>query len=188
MARFFKTCGSDIQQGVIWPAQSTMQWKCYSLWFETICSHSYTARVRILQMVCIYQQNEWIRPAGGYPGGTQIWVGQGCAARASKPIPIFKGDFGQKGYPCLRIFLQKWAYFSKILRFSGFSHGENPENHVIWGSVRKVDPCLRIFWVKNGTHVEGFLVKKRPIRAAHPRLAIYVSTPRGDINCELQNV
>ena len=42
------------------------------------------------------------------PGGdTQIWVGQGCAARASKPIPIFKGDFGQKGYPYLRIFLQK---------------------------------------------------------------------------------
>ena len=41
------------------------------------------------------------------PGGTQIWVGQGCAARASKPIPIFKGDFGQKGYPFLRIFLQK---------------------------------------------------------------------------------
>ena len=41
------------------------------------------------------------------PGGTQIWVGQGCAARASKPIPIFKGDFGQKGYPLLRIFLQK---------------------------------------------------------------------------------
>ena len=40
-------------------------------------------------------------------GGTQIWVEQGCAARASKPIPIFKGDFGQKGYPVLRIFLQK---------------------------------------------------------------------------------
>ena len=38
------------------------------------------------------------------PGGTQIWVGQGCAAQVSKPIPIFKGDFGQKGYPFLRIF------------------------------------------------------------------------------------
>ena len=40
-------------------------------------------------------------------GGTQIWVGQGCAAQASKPIPIFKGNFGQKRYPFLRIFLQK---------------------------------------------------------------------------------
>ena len=40
-------------------------------------------------------------------GGTQIWVGHGCAARASKPIPIFKGDLSQKGYPFLRIFLQK---------------------------------------------------------------------------------
>ena len=32
-----------------------------------------------------------------HPGGTQIWVRQGCAAPALKPIPIFKGDFGQKG-------------------------------------------------------------------------------------------
>ena len=40
-------------------------------------------------------------------GGTRIWVGQGCAAGASKPIPICKGDFGQKGYPFLKIFLQK---------------------------------------------------------------------------------
>ena len=36
------------------------------------------------------------------PRGTQIWVGQGCAARASKPIPIFKGDFGQKSDPLER--------------------------------------------------------------------------------------
>ena len=42
------------------------------------------------------------------PGGTQIWLGQGCAARASKPLPIFKGDFGRKGYPFLRIFLEKY--------------------------------------------------------------------------------
>ena len=42
-----------------------------------------------------------------YRGGTQISVGQGCATRASKPLPIFKGDFGRKGYPFLRIFLEK---------------------------------------------------------------------------------
>ena len=40
-------------------------------------------------------------------GGTQIWVGQGCAARASKPLPIFKGDLGRKRYPFLRIFIEK---------------------------------------------------------------------------------
>ena len=56
---------------------------------------------------------EWRASAGfvmevvEWGGGTQISVGQGCAARASKPIPIFKGDIGQKGYPFLRIFLQK---------------------------------------------------------------------------------
>ena len=46
-----------------------------------------------------YMSPEW---------GTQIWVGQGCNARASKPLPIFKGDFGRKGYPFLRIFLEKY--------------------------------------------------------------------------------
>ena len=25
-------------------------------------------------------------------GGTQIWFGRGCATRASKPLPIFKGQ------------------------------------------------------------------------------------------------
>ena len=69
--------------------------------------------------------------------------------------------------PFLRIFLQKWAYFSKLSK-----------NHVIWGSVRKVDPCLRIFWgKKRNPCLRISLVKKRPIRAAHPRLAKYVSTP-----------
>ena len=33
---------------------------------------------------------------------------KGCNARASKPLPIFKGDFGRKGYPFLRIFLEKY--------------------------------------------------------------------------------
>ena len=71
-------------------------------------------------VICItHLHRDWRKPRGV----TQIWFGQGCAARASKPIPIFKGDFAQKWYPFLRIFLQKKAYFSKIPRFSG-----NPEN------------------------------------------------------------
>ena len=43
-----------------------------------------------------------------YPGGgTQILFGRGCAAEASKPVPIFKGHFGGKGYPLLGIFSQE---------------------------------------------------------------------------------
>ena len=38
------------------------------------------------------------RPGGG-GGGTQIWFRRGCAAEAAKPVPIFKGHFGGKGYP-----------------------------------------------------------------------------------------
>ena len=97
-------------------------------------------------------------------GVTQIWVGQGCATRAWKPLSMFKGDFGRKMVPIFKDFSSKIGPFFK--------------NFVIFGVlVRKVDPCLRIFLVKTGTHVKGFLVKKRPIRAAHPCSAKYVSTP-----------
>ena len=37
-------------------------------------------------------------------GGTRLWFGRGCAARASKPLPFSKGHFDQKRYPFLRIF------------------------------------------------------------------------------------
>ena len=63
------------------------------------------------------------RHPGG--GGTQIWFRRGCAAEAAKPVPIFKGHFGGKGYPLLRVFSQendmflctlatKWAKISSI--------------------------------------------------------------------------
>ena len=40
---------------------------------------------------------------------------RGCAAEAAKPVPIFKGHFGGKGYPLLRVFSQEncvFVYFS----------------------------------------------------------------------------
>ena len=60
-------------------------------------------------------------PQGG--GGTQIWFRRGCAAEAAKSVPIFKGNFGGKGYPLLGVFIQendvvyittKWAKISSI--------------------------------------------------------------------------
>ena len=47
--------------------------------------------------------------------GTQIWFRRGCAAEAAKPVPIFKGHFGGKGYPLIRVFSQEndvFVYFS----------------------------------------------------------------------------
>ena len=52
-------------------------------------------------------------PGGG--GGTQMLFGRGCAAEAAKPVPIFKGHFGGKGYPLLGVFIQEnyvFVYFS----------------------------------------------------------------------------
>ena len=48
-------------------------------------------------------------------GGTQMLFGRGCAADAAKPVPIFKGHFGGKGYPLLGAFIQEnyvFVYFS----------------------------------------------------------------------------
>ena len=52
---------------------------------------------------------------GGGGGYTQIWFRRGCAAEAAKPVPIFKGHFGGKRYPLLRVFSQEncvFVYFS----------------------------------------------------------------------------
>ena len=46
-------------------------------------------------------------PGGGGGGGTQMLFGRGCAAEASKPVPIFKGHFGGKGYPLLGVWRKR---------------------------------------------------------------------------------
>ena len=46
-------------------------------------------------------------PPGGGGGGTQMLFGRGCAAEASKPVPIFKGHFGGKGYPLLGVWRKR---------------------------------------------------------------------------------
>ena len=48
-----------------------------------------------------------ILPGGGGGGGTQMLFGRGCAAEASKPVPIFKGHFGGKGYPLLGVWRKR---------------------------------------------------------------------------------
>ena len=48
-----------------------------------------------------------IRAPGGGGGGTQMLFGRGCAAEASKPVPIFKGHFGGKGYPLLGVWRKR---------------------------------------------------------------------------------
>ena len=78
----------------------------------------------------------------GPGGGTQILFGRGCAAEASKPVPIFKGHFGGKGYPLLGIFSQesdvfvtKWAKISSIN-----------------SKITKVGGMFRDFSAQNRTH------------------------------------
>ena len=67
------------------------------------------------KMMQIMKHDIGYMPGGGGGGGTQMLFGRGCAAEASKPVPIFKGHFGGKGYPLLGIFSQEndvFVYFS----------------------------------------------------------------------------
>ena len=46
---------------------------------------------------------------GGY--SDLVPTGGGGATEAAKPVPIFKGHFGGKGYPLLRVFSQENCIF-----------------------------------------------------------------------------
>ena len=85
------------------------------------------------------------------PGGTQIWVGQGCAARASKPLPIFKGDFGRKGYPFFKDFSWKIGPFFKHFTILGVFaiHVKTQKFELSQKSL----PMFKDFLVKYGIHV-----------------------------------
>ena len=66
-----------------------------------------TTTTTIIIMIIIIVVINIIIPGGGGGGGTQIWFRRGCAAEAAKPVPIFKGHFGGKGYPLLGGFIQE---------------------------------------------------------------------------------
>ena len=90
---------------------------------------------------------------GTYYGGT--WFGQGFAARASKPLPIFmiKGYFGRNGYPLLRIFQVPWKidHFHQFCDLGGFRNSKARK----FGLSQKTGPMFKDFFFLflNGTHV-----------------------------------
>ena len=63
-----------------------------------------------LTIIIYFKQQEikqYVANPGGGGGGTQMLFGRGCAAEASKPVPIFKGHFGGKGYPLLGVWRKR---------------------------------------------------------------------------------
>ena len=57
-----------------------------------------------------------VRSLGG--GGTRLWFGRGCAARASKPLPFSKGHFVQKRYPLQGFFTKYRPIFQNFRAFA----------------------------------------------------------------------
>ena len=98
------------------------------------------------------------------PGGYLDLVWMESAARALKPLSIFKDHFHRKRYQFLRIFLEIQAHFPKFL---GVRHANIRK---FWIFLKN-EAIFKDIFVENGTHVQGFLVKKRPIRDAHPYMS-----------------
>ena len=85
------------------------------------------------------------------PGGVlRFELDRGVPLQPQNPYPSLRVILAKK-VPIFKDFPSKIGLFFKNCEI--FALQKNPENHVIWGSVRKFDPCLRTFWVKNGTHV-----------------------------------
>ena len=102
-----------------------------------------------------YYGNEF-KPGGG---GTQIWFRRRCAAEAAKPVPIFKGHFGKKGYP-LGVFIQEndaFVYFSdEWAKISKVSTVKLQNYTPCLGIFRQNNtPCLGIFFCEKVTHFSG---------------------------------
>ena len=112
------------------------------------------------------------------PGGYSDLRWTGACARASNSYPSLRVILPEKGTQFIGIFHEKYAHFSKLLWFSGFSPCENRKfgfSQKSWPVFKdffglKWDPCLRIS------------CKKRPFRATHPRSAKYVSTPEYEVS------
>ena len=85
------------------------------LMLERPLSHYWTSPSRVFFGLPWNPRLGCFSPGGGGGGGTQIWFRRGCAAEAAKPVPIFKSNFGGKGYPLLGVFIQEndiFVYFS----------------------------------------------------------------------------
>ena len=83
-----------------------------------IIAHSreiFVVHVKGISVCDALQQNG--EQIGYFPGGggTQIWIGQGCAASSLKPIPMFRGNFSKDRYPYSGIFLKKGLISCKKL-------------------------------------------------------------------------
>ena len=83
--------------------------------------------------------------------------GRGCAAEASKPVPIFKGHFGGKGYPLLGV----WR--KRVYPLLGIFSQEN-DVFVYFsdkmGEITKVGGMFRDFPAQNRDPCLGTLGRK----------------------------
>ena len=77
------------------------------------------------------------------PRGTQIWFVQGCAAQASKPLPIFKVHFGRKRVPIVKDFSWKIGpFFKNCAILGGFRHAKTQK----FGLSQKMGPIIKDFF------------------------------------------
>ena len=98
-------------------------------------------------------------------GGSQIWIGQGCAVGSSKPILMFRGNFS-KNRP-----LSYFGIFSKKgTHFLRFCHRSTPNLQNFLGFARKIlkiRPIVTFFFHEKWNPCLWICCKNGSIFAAH---------------------
>ena len=106
----------------------------------------------------------------------KIWFG--CAAGASKPLPISKRHFCWKKVPISKDFSrnigQFFTFFGYSLKMFGWWTPQNTQNVEEFGET---DPCLRGFPLKSRPISKDFLWKNDPLEQLIPVWPLYVSYP-----------
>ena len=99
-----------------------------------------------------------------HTGGSQIWIGPGCAAGSSGPIPMFRDYLKKNSYPCLGIFPKK-----KIpIKSHRCDFATN--TFLIYANDIFENDTHKILLLKMGPMFRD-LSKTRPKNAAHPRMS-----------------
>ena len=102
----------------------------------------------ILMSVCLFQcvhflhrVNEKLSKLNRRGNSDLVWTGLVCCSSLINPYSSLRVILAEEGTSLLRIFLEKRSIFHKFCDFGVFRHTKT------WklGSVRNLDPCLRIF-------------------------------------------
>ena len=87
-----------------------------------------------------------VSPRGGGGGVLRFGSDGGVPLKPAKPVPIFKGHFGGKGYPLLRILVKKIVFLCTLAT-------KRAKISSIYSKITKVGGMFKVFQLKTIPYV-----------------------------------